>query len=184
MVLIKDCFKSSKCCAFSSINSLTISFAFWYVICVSDKMKKIFSLSMNDVKSVGRHLSQINLTWFLSVSVSSFLSRAIGLKFCTKKLTVSIVKLTLWKSSGLYLLYEAFVKRFLAFTLMVLYDFFLIFVSSLSSWKKSGSGWLSGGENELTYFCTSIFSSVSICWIACWFSVSLCSIIAWAIFFL
>ena len=116
----------------------------------------------------GTQVSQIILKWSLSSAVSSFLSRAVGFKFCVKNEKTSTTKFTFSTSSAMYLLYEMFVNKVLDFSFVLLYfvlAFFFFFGMVLSSWKKCRFSWFYGGSNPsdsvLRSFLMSSFSTSS-----------------------
>ena len=80
----------------------------------------------------GTQVSQIILKWSLSSAVSSFLSRAVGFKFCIKNEKTSTTKFTFSTSSAMYLLYEMFVNKVLDFSFVLLY--FVLAFFFFSEW--------------------------------------------------
>ena len=79
----------------------------------------------------GTQVFQISLTYSLSSVVSSFLSRPLEFKFCFKNEKTSTIKFPFSTSSGLYLLYETLINKFLDFTFVLLYFVFAFFFSFL-----------------------------------------------------
>ena len=116
----------------------------------------------------GTQVFQISLTYSLSSVVSSFLSRPLEFKFCFKNEKTSTIKFPFSTSSGLYLLYETLINKFLDFTFVLLYFvfafFFFFFGTLLSSWKKFRCSWFTGGGN--------LFNSVLRSFLMSWFSTS------------
>ena len=71
-------------------------------------------------ETCGRQISHIIFIYCLSISISSFLSNPIGLKFCTIKDSMSIIRDAVAKSFCLYLLNKTLVSKFLVSTLVLL----------------------------------------------------------------